>query len=142
MATITKKRLIEVETVVKAPVDKVWEYWTTPNHITQWYNASDEWHAPAAENDLRVDGKFKITMAAKDGSKSFDFEGKYNDVRENEKLVYTIDDGRKVEINFSDLGDKTKVVEKFEGEKTHPIEIQKGGWQSILNNFKKYTEAN
>ena len=138
----TNKTAITVETVINAPIEKVWKFWTEPNHITQWCNASDDWHAPYAENDLRVGGKFKTTMAAKDGSAAFDFEGVYKSIREHELIEYIIGDGREVKIVFSIQGDKTKVVETFETENTNPIEMQRGGWQSILDNFKKYTEAN
>ncbi|HYV90333.1 MAG TPA: SRPBCC family protein [Chitinophagales bacterium] len=142
METTTGKTAITVETTINSPVEKVWKYWTDPKHITQWCNASDDWHAPYAENDLRVDGKFKTTMAAKDGSASFDFEGVYTNVQLYKAIDYTIGDGRKVKITFSEEGDQTKVVETFEPENTNPVEMQRGGWQAIIDNFKKYTEAN
>jgi len=142
METTMGKTAITVESTIKAPVEKVWKYWTEPNHITQWCNASDDWHAPYAENDLRVDGKFKTTMAAKDGSASFDFEGVYTTVQLYKAIDYTIGDGRKVKITFTSDGNQTKVVETFEPENTNPIEMQRSGWQAILDNFKKYTEAN
>lgn len=138
----SEKTAITVEATVKAPVEKVWKYWNEPDHITQWCNASDDWHAPHSENDLRVDGKFKTTMAAKDGSVSFDFEGVYTNVREHEVIEYTIADGRKVKITFSGQDGETKVVETFEAEGANPIEMQRAGWQAILDNFKKHTEAN
>jgi uncharacterized protein YndB with AHSA1/START domain len=136
------KTAITVETVVNEPVEKVWKFWNEPNHITHWYYASDDWHAPYAENDLRVDGKFKTTMAAKDGSVSFDFEGVYTNIREHQLIEYTIGDGRKVRIVFSDQDNKTKVSETFETENIHSPGMQRDGWQAILDNFKKYTEAN
>ena len=138
----TNATKITVETIVHAPVEKVWKYWSEPNHITQWCNASDDWHAPYAENDLRVDGTFKTTMAAKDGSASFDFGGVYTNVQLHKAIDYTMGDGRKVKITFTKEGDQTKVVETFETETTNPVEMQRGGWQAILDNFKKYTEAN
>jgi uncharacterized protein YndB with AHSA1/START domain len=141
METATKN-FITVEATIKASIDKVWKFWTEPKHIMQWCNASDDWHAPFAENDVRVGGKFKTTMAAKDGSFSFDFSGVYTHVEVNKSLAYTIEDGRTVQITFSSEGNDTKVVESFEAESTNPLEMQKGGWQAILNNFKKYTEAN
>ncbi len=131
---------ITVQTSVNAALEKVWEFFTDPIHITKWYNASDDWHAPFAENDLQVGSNFKTTMAAKDGSMSFDFIGTYTKV-ENE-IHYEIVDGRKVEIRFSSAGDSTIVVETFEAEDENPIELQRGGWQAILTSFKKYTEAN
>lgn len=137
----TAKTAITVETTVKAPVEKVWKFWSEPQHITQWCQASDDWHAPYAANDLRKDGKFKTTMAAKDGSMSFDFEGVYTDVQLNKAIKYIIADGRKVHVTFAANGDETKVAETFEAEDTNPIEMQRGGWQAILDNFKNYVEA-
>jgi len=136
------KTIITVENTVNAPVEKVWEYWTTPDHLMKCNNASDDWHTTRAENDLRVGGRFSARMEAKDGSFGFDFEGVYDVVRKNEYLEYTIGDGRKVQVTFTAQGNKTKVVENFEAEGTHSLEMQKGGWQAILDNFKKYTEAN
>jgi uncharacterized protein YndB with AHSA1/START domain len=136
------KTILTVENTINAPVEKVWEYWTKPEHITQWNNASDDWHTPRAENDLRPGGSFVSRMEAKDGSFGFDFGGIYDAITTNEYIEYTIGDGRKVKITFTADGNKTKVVESFEAESTHSIEIQQGGWQNILNSFKKYTEAN
>jgi uncharacterized protein YndB with AHSA1/START domain len=133
----TSKKII-VETTVQAPVEKVWEYWTEPTHITKWNTASEEWHTPFAENDLQVGGKFLSRMEAKDGSFGFDFGGVYDDVRLNEGIAYTLEDGRKVTINFIRQGNETKVIETFDAENTNPIEMQEAGWQAILDNFKKY----
>ncbi len=135
------KTVITVKSTINAPVAKVWEYWTNPSHIKQWCNASDDWHVPTAANDLKVGGRFSTRMEAKDGSMGFDFGGSYDEVRNNEYLAYTIDDGRKVRINFTGKGNTTEVEESFEAEDTHSIEMQQGGWQAILDNFKKYTEA-
>jgi uncharacterized protein YndB with AHSA1/START domain len=131
---------ITVETTVQAPVNKVWEFWTEPTHITKWNNASDDWHTPIAENDLQVGGKFLTRMEAKDGSFGFDFGGVYDDVRLHEAISYTLGDGRQVKITFVSQGNDTKVIEAFDAENTNPIEMQKAGWQAILDNFKKYTE--
>jgi uncharacterized protein YndB with AHSA1/START domain len=136
-----EKTVITVESTINAPVTKVWEYWTKPEHIIKWCSASDDWHTPRVENDLRVGGSFVSRMESKDGSIGFDFGGVYDEVRTNEYIEYTIGDGRKVKIIFSLQGDKTKVVESFDAESTNPVEMQKGGWQAILDNFKKYTEA-
>jgi uncharacterized protein YndB with AHSA1/START domain len=136
------KTAITVETTINAPVEKVWEFWSSPEHITKWCNASDDWHTPRAENDLRTGGKFLSRMEAKDGSFGFDFGGVYDDVKTNELIEYTIGDGRKVTIHFVPTGNETKVIETFEAESTNPIEMQRGGWQAILDNFKKYVEAN
>ena len=137
-----EKTIITVENTVNAPVEKVWKYWTNPEHITKWNYASDDWHSPWAKADLREGGSFSARMEAKDGSMGFDFGGIYNVLRPNEYIEYTIGDGRKVKVNFTSNGDVTKVVESFEAENTNSIELQKGGWQAILDNFKKYTEAN
>jgi uncharacterized protein YndB with AHSA1/START domain len=136
------KTVITVENTINAPVEKVWEYWTKPEHITQWNNASDDWHSPYAENDFRTGGTFKVRMEAKDGSAGFDFGGVNDAIITNEYIEYTIGDGRKVKITFTADGNKTKVVESFEAESTNSIGMQQGGWQAILDNFKKYTESN
>ena len=131
---------ITVETTINAPIEKVWEYWTEPEHITKWNNASDDWHTPIAENDLTVGGKFLTRMEAKDGSFGFDFGGIYDEVKLNEVIAYTMGDGRKVTITFNGQGNETQVIETFDAETTNPIEMQQAGWQSILDNFKKYIE--
>jgi uncharacterized protein YndB with AHSA1/START domain len=132
---------IKVETTINAPIEKVWEYWNDPNHITKWAFASDDWEAPHAENDLIVGGKFLTRMAAKDGSSSFDFVGTYTNVIPNEEIGYTIADGRTVSAHFEKLGENsTKVVEEFEMENQNSEEMQRGGWQAMLDNFKKYVE--
>lgn len=137
----TEKTIITVETTVNAPVATTWESWNEPKHITKWCFASDDWHAPYSENDLRVNGKIKTTMAAKDGSFSFDFEGTYTRVDIYNLIEYTIADGREVKIKFIEEGNKTKVIESFEAEGTNSVEMQRAGWQAILDNFKKYTES-
>ena len=134
------KTTLRVETTVNAPVDKVWEYWTNPEHITKWSNASDDWHTPSATNDLRVGGSFTSRMESRDGKMGFDFGGIYDEVKKNEVIAYTLGDGRKVRVKFSGEGNKTKVVETFDAEQTNSIEMQQGGWQAILDNFKKYSE--
>jgi uncharacterized protein YndB with AHSA1/START domain len=141
MAT-QEKTSITVESTVKAPVEKVWKFWNGPEHITKWAYASPEWHTPRAENDLRVGGKFNSRMEAKDGSMGFDFSGVYDDVKPNEYIAYTMADGRRVSIKFTGKGNETKVIETFEAESENPIEMQRGGWQAILDNFRKYVETN
>lgn len=138
----TNKQKISVETTLKAPVTKVWEYWTKPEHIVKWNQASDDWHTTSAENDLRTGGKFSSRMEAKDGSFGFDFGGIYDKINENESIEYTLNDDRKVQISFTISGGETKIIELFEAEDTNSLEMQKYGWQAILDNFKKYTEAN
>lgn len=138
----TKKEPITVEASVKAPVEKVWKCWTTPEDITQWNQASPDWHSPSAQNDVRPGGKFIIKMAAKDGSFSFDFEGIYDAVEKNKLISYTLADGRKVKIDFTSKGNETHITETFDAESTHTLEQQREGWQAIMNSFKRYTENN
>lgn len=134
------KTAITIEATILTPVEKVWKLWTTPHHIMKWNNASSDWHTPRAENDLRVGGRFVSHMAAKDGSMGFDFGGTYDEVKMNERIAYTMDDDRKVTIIFTGSDGQTKVSETFEAESENSIELQRTGWQAILNNFKKYAE--
>lgn len=142
LAEGTAKVMITIKAEVNAPVEKVWSYWTKPEHITKWNFASDDWHCPSSENDLKVNGKFSATMAAKDGSFSFDFGGVYTEVTEHKKISATLGDERKLEVLFEGQNGKTVVIESFEAEGENSLELQRGGWQTILNNFKKYTESN
>lgn len=132
---------ITVQTLVNAPLQKVWDAWTKPEHITKWCFASDDWEAPAAENDLRVDGRFSTTMAAKDKSMSFDFGGVYTTVQEHAVIEYTMDDGRTVKVTFTETPEGVQVTESFDPENENSEEMQRAGWQSIMDNFKKYTET-
>jgi uncharacterized protein YndB with AHSA1/START domain len=132
---------ITVEATVNAPVEKVWEVWTKPDHIVKWNHASDDWHSPWAKSDFREGGAFSARMEAKDGSMGFDFGGVYDKIETNRFIEYTMGDGRKVATTFSKEGNATKVVETFDAESTHPLELQKNGWQAILDNFKKYAES-
>ncbi|MBI2416981.1 MAG: SRPBCC domain-containing protein [Ignavibacteriales bacterium] len=138
----TKKDKITVETLITAPVERVWDYWTNPGHIVNWCFASDDWHAPYAENDVQVNGRFKTTMAAKDSSTSFDFTGTYTVVKNFEMIEYLTDDDRKVSITFLTDNNASKIIETFEAETVNSLDLQKAGWQAILDNFKKYVEAN
>jgi uncharacterized protein YndB with AHSA1/START domain len=133
--------IITVTATIHAPAPKVWEMWTSPEHLTKWNNASDDWHTPRAENDVRPGGKFNIRMEAKDGSMGFDFGGTYDAVVLNKHIAYTMGDGRKVTVDFTGNGQATTVTETFEAETQNPEEMQKNGWQAILNNFKKYAES-
>jgi uncharacterized protein YndB with AHSA1/START domain len=137
----TNSTAITVEIIVNAPAEKVWKFWTQPDHIMQWNNASDDWHTPRAENDLRPGGKFVFRMEAKDGSFGFDFAGEYNEVVPGQLISYSLGDKRKVKITFLDQGTSTQVTETFDPEQVNPVEMQKAGWQAILNNFKKYAET-
>jgi len=140
--TTTQKTVITIEATVKAPIEKVWKYWGEPQHITKWAFASEDWHAPSAENDLRTGGKFSTTMAAKDGSFSFEFGGVYDKVEHHKTIDYSIADGRKVKVSFQPSGNETRIIESFEAEDQNSIDMQRGGWQAILNNFRSYTENN
>ena len=132
--------LITVETQVNAPIEKVWDAWSNPEDIKKWNAASDDWHTPHAEVDLRPGGKFKSTMASKDGCTSFDFEGSYMSVIHHEFISYKMADHRDCRIEFKKDGDQTHIKETFVAEKENSPELQKAGWQSILNNFKRYVE--
>ena len=133
---------ITVQTTVSAPVEKVWEKWTNPDDIIKWNTASEDWHTTKAENDLRAGGKFSSRMEAKDGSFGFDFEAIYSELVAGEKFTYVMTDGRKASVNFNANAGKTEVVVTFDAETENSIEMQKAGWQAILNNFKNYTENN
>ena len=131
---------VTVETRIQGSRPAVWELWTVPEHIMQWNSATDEWHTPRAENDLRVGGKFLYRMEAKDGSMGFDFWGVYDEVKTLERIACTLGDGRKVIVTFLPTGADTHIVETFEAETENPVDMQRGGWQAILDNFKRYAE--
>ncbi len=133
---------ITVETTISAPKEKVWDVYTNPEHMTKWNHASDDWHSPKAQIDLRVGGVFNVRMEAKDGSAGFDFEGIYDEVIPNERISYKMGDGRKVKILFTEADGRTHVITTFDPETENPAEMQREGWQSILDNFKKYVESN
>jgi uncharacterized protein YndB with AHSA1/START domain len=135
-----EKTKITVEANIAAPVDKVWKAFNDPQAIMAWNSASPDWHTPKAENDLRPGGSFNYRMEAKDGSAGFDLRGTYDEVVPNEFLSFTLEDGRTVEADFMDRGGKTHVTETFEAESENPIEMQRGGWQAILDSFKAYVE--
>ena len=136
-----EKQLITVSADIHAPIKVVWESWTKPEHIVKWNNACADWHTPRAIVDLRVGGKFSSRMEAKDGSMGFDFEGVYDEVQPMKKITYTMADGRKVFIQFEEKESETRVIESFVPENTNPLELQRAGWQAIMDNFKKYTES-
>lgn len=135
-----EKPLITVETTVERPIDWVWTCFTDPAHVVHWNFASEDWHCPTASNTLEPGGSFNYRMAAKDGSVGFDFEGTFTAVEVNRHLAYTIGD-RAVTVDFEALGTATKVVESFEAESENSLELQRSGWQAILDNFKKHAEA-
>lgn len=133
---------IIIQTTVKAPVNQVWKFWTDPRHIVKWSHASDDWHTTSAENDLRVGGKFTSRMEAKDGSYGFDFGGTYDEVETHKRIAYTMSDDRKVETDFKVTRSETEIVQIFDPESQNSVEMQQQGWQAILDNFRKYVEAN
>lgn len=133
---------LKVTAEIKAPIEKVWNAYTQPEHITKWNQASEDWHCPHAENDLKVGGKYNARMEAKDGSFGFDFEAVYDEVVDGEKLSYNMLDGRNAMTEFISEGSTTQVSTTFDPENQNPIEMQQGGWQAILNSFKNYVESN
>ncbi|HMW33621.1 MAG TPA: SRPBCC family protein [bacterium] len=132
---------VTIEATIQASLEKVWSVWTSPEHIVKWNAASDDWHTTKAENDLRVGGRFLSRMEAKDGSFGFDFTGSYDEVVQYELIAYTMEDGRKVRVHFSQSGNSTKIVSVFDAEQENPVDMQKNGWQAILDNFAKYVVA-
>lgn len=133
---------IIIKTLVSKPAAEVWEYFTKPEHITHWNFATEDWSCPVAQSDLREGGKFSFTMEAKDRSLSFDFTGTFREIKENECLKYTLDDGRQVEVIFTEtVNGQTEVTESFDPESQNPAEMQQQGWTLIMNNFKSYSEA-
>jgi uncharacterized protein YndB with AHSA1/START domain len=136
-----EKTFLTVSTLVNSPIQKAWKCWTTPSDIVQWNFALDSWHCPKASNDLRTGGAFNYRMEARDGSMGFDFGGVYDIVILHQRIEYTLGDNRKVKIVFTPMGAKTEIVESFEAENENPLEMQRGGWQNILDNFKKFTES-
>ncbi|ASS47959.1 MAG: polyketide cyclase [Candidatus Fluviicola riflensis] len=136
------KTVITIETTVDASLEKVWDYWTDPKHIVNWNTASPDWHTPRATNDVKVGGELFCRMEAKDGSFGFDLKGTYTVVEPHKQLDYVMEDGRKVGVSFSDVDGKTRIEEYFEAENQNSVELQKTGWQAIMDSFKNYTEKN
>ncbi len=132
---------ITITNHVHAEVKKVWDNYTDPEHIVKWNFADPSWKCPSASNDMRVGGKYSARMEAKDGSFGFDFEAIYDEVIDGKKFTYTMPDGRQVTVLFNENGSQTDIVITFDPEGQNSIEIQKNGWQAILDNFKKYTET-
>lgn len=132
---------ITIEATITATIPKVWDYWTKPEHITQWNFATPDWLCPTVENDVSVGGKYLARMEAKDGSFGFDFEAVYDEVVPHRKLAYTMTDGRRATTLFESMGETTKVTTTFDAEGEHDAEMQRTGWQAILNNFKQYVES-
>lgn len=132
---------ITITRTVSAPIEAVWNCWTDPEHITKWAFASDDWECPKAENDVRVGGTSLTTMAAKDGSASFDIVSTYTAVEPHKQIAYTMEDGREVIINFVNTDGGVEITQSFDPESENPREMQRQGWQSILDNFARYAES-
>ncbi len=132
---------LTIQTTVDAPLEKVWECYTIPGHITQWNHASDDWHSPSAINDLRIGGTFTYRMEAHDSSEGFDFTGTYTDIQPQQLIAYRMDDGRTVEVTFDQQPEGVQVTVTFQTETMNPVELQRAGWQAILDNFQKYVET-
>ncbi len=138
---------ITIETTINAPIEKVWESWSKPEHITKWAFASDDWEAPTAENDLRTGGSFKTRMQPKGGGEGFDFGGTYTNVKEHEIIEYDMskapneENSRHVKTEFKQTPDGTHITQTFDAENINTLDKQRSGWQAILDNFKKYTES-
>lgn len=130
---------ITVAANINAPVHKVWDYYTNPKHIINWNFADPSWHCPKAENDMRVGGTYKARMEARDGSFGFDFEAVYTEILTGKHFTYEFG-GRVATVKFKGQDNKTELVVSFDPERENPIEMQKGGWQAILNNFANYVE--
>ena len=133
--------IVTVETSIHQSIEKVWKLWTSPDHIINWNFATPQWHCPSAELELKVGGKLKYHMAAKDGSMAFDYIGIITSIAKNSLLEYTLEDGRKVSIRFTEENGISKVTESFEVEDENSIDMQRQGWQAILENFKNYAES-
>lgn len=132
---------ITVETLVRSDLQSTWSAYNNPDDITQWNNASDDWHSPRASVDLREGGRFSTRMEAKDGSMGFDFEGTYTRVVPMEVIAYRIDDGREAEVRFSEEPEGVRISVTFDAEGTHPAEVQRQGWHAIVDSFGRYVEA-
>jgi uncharacterized protein YndB with AHSA1/START domain len=133
---------ITIESAIDAGIDKVWKYYNEARHIVNWNFASDTWCCPRVESEFNVGGRYVARMEAKDGSMGFDFEATFDEIRKEEKVAYTMGDGRKADVFFKEQNGGTHVNIRFDPDQSHPIEMQRDGWQAILNNFKKYVEAN
>ena len=135
------KEQITVQTTVRATMETVWHTWTEPKHIIKWNSGSKDWHTPKAKNNLIEGGRFISRMEAKDSSMGFDFGGTYTKIVPQEHLAYTLDDGRNVVVDFKKENNTVTISETFQPETQNPDAMQRDGWQAILDNFKKYTEA-
>ena len=132
---------ITVEAIIEAPMETVWNFWTKPEHVMHWSFASKNWHCPKATSDFNIGGEFHYIMAAKDGSVEFDFCGTFTKIIDQSFIEIYLEDGRELNIQFESEGSSTKIIETFEPEEVNSMELQKQGWQAILDNFKQYVEG-
>ena len=132
---------ITVEKIVKARLNQVWDAWNNPADIKQWNSAQDDWHTTQSAVDLREGGKFSARMESRDGSEGFDFEGTYTRVVPQQTIEYRMSDGREVKVEFSERAGGVLVKETFDPENENPHEMQRQGWQAILDNFGRHVEA-
>jgi uncharacterized protein len=132
---------IIVKATISIDKQKVWDYYTQPKHITKWNFANESWHCPTATNDMRVGGKYSARMEAKDGSFGFDFDATYQEINHGHSFTYEFG-GRLATVDFKEQNGQTEVTISFDPETENSIELQQNGWQAILDNFKKYIEAN
>ena len=133
--------IIQIEAIINAPKSLVWSAYNDPAHVVNWNAASDDWFCPQAANELREGGRFNYRMEARDGSFGFDFTGTYVKVYTGESLRYRLDDNRNVGVDFVDHGDQVRLVVRFEPEKENALDLQREGWQAILDRFKVYAES-
>ena len=137
-----KNDAIKIKIIVNAPKELVWNIYTEPEHIMHWNYATDEWHCPSAVCDLRPEGTFSFRMASKDGKHEFDLKGTYIDIRPEEFISYALEDGREVQVTFENTSNGISIEQTFEPERSNSLEMQRNGWQTVLDNFKKYVESN
>ena len=130
---------ITVSTVVAAPLAEVWRAYLTPADIMVWNTATPDWHTTAASVDLRVGGKFSSRMEAKDGSFGFDFEGEYTKVVPHQRLEYTFG-GREGIVELTETAAGVAVRVTFDGEDENSEDMQRAGWQAILDNFAAHVQ--
>ena len=134
--------MISVDTIVNSNIEKVWKNWSDPEAVMKWNYASDDWHCPKASNDFKPGGNFNYTMSSKDGKNSFDFVGMYTEIKPLQNIEITLGDGRKVSVSFEAVDDQNTIVtESFDTEETNSVDLQRTGWQAILDNFRIYCES-
>lgn len=132
---------ITIQVTVNASVDKIWTYWTTASHIKEWYHASEDWWVPSVEQNFAVGDSFCYRMAAKDESMAFDFDGKFTEIIDQQSITYVLEDGREVVTTFEQKDGAILLVQVFDVEDSVAAEMQKQGWQAILETFKAYVES-